>query len=1135
MREANRKRIRIFSILLSVLMMQGTAQPAFISAYDADSSLINLADNTGIVIKFQDISTEGSTGAVVKAVFENTYSDLTRIASAGVKINGSVLNYNSNYNYISSAEIGDCVVSQNTIQFYTASLAEGENVIVFTAPDGENVSVKLKMSKVDDGWGRNSYTIELLDNNSPAASQEEFAIDIESVAADENNSVYTIVNFNHEYSEVTKIAAAGLTINGTKLNYNRNYSSLYYVSNDNDFIVTGSTIQFKTKLLNEGENTIVFSAPDNGEDKVLRLNMTKTEVPPKYWYESTSYEYNVEVIKDDAPATEPVDEENQLYVRLVGSFDNKIINQKDDIDAVSSATTGGSSYISSSSSAQVQYALVAKDTVPGDEDWQKPDYFKNGDQLKINGAESKIIISPECKGVYGEINPFSGDIFLRGVPKQTGNFKVSVYLSTDKGNVTSNELSFNVYSGEEKLIDRLTYDNCKQTADGKYMFDNEPWYITEFGGKKETVTVPKDIKAWYGSHAALPEANYGELGRIASRNDEGVVAEPSQTLIIPSGCNLTMVNMKLHSDVKIIVQEGAKLTLRQTTVDGVIEVNAGGTFSMDYNDYGGGEWLHGSMINGQLRMRDGSVLENARITAHGNYLAEYDDDTRRNFEPVVVTEGNVSIKGNVYILGEEAPTGETGQPALKVNGTLNVPENSTLACYGGGVSYLTSNGGTAIILNNGKITGEGNVIAIGGYGMNITGDASRGCGGTAVSGNGDISVKNAYLEGGATFHDKAASAIDSSVKISDETNRKLVSGKTNTTDKSEFYWFGTGDSNGIIPQIEKTLEQVPQDSNVRKVNNTDTKKDFTVTIYNGESDTPKIVECSESKIIKNIAEKVDGKNFAYWTLDGTVFSYNSKIAYRADNTGILKAVYTKDAVEASGTANIRKAKYSALERKLTFNAYLTVPDNCKIVSAGLVSASDKNFDPANGELTAENADYSKSLAAAVGKSVPVSYTWNKSNVNLNDVWYVRAHIVYTDSEGNMHDIYGNLITVTAGCDYDSSEKGTALIRSAVYNASEKKATFNSYLTVPEEGVIVKAGLVAASSNNFDKNKEVLTSENADYTKSLASAAGKSVPVSYTWNKSNVYPGDIWYARAYLVYTIDGIEHTVYGSLTEIKA
>ena len=37
------------------------------------------------------------------------------------------------------------------------------------------------------------------------------------------------------------------------------------------------------------------------------------------------------------------------------------------------------------------------------------------------------------------------------------------------------------------------------------------------------------------------------------------------------------------------------------------------------------------------------------------------------------------------------------------------------------------------------------------------------------------------------------------------------------------------------------------------------------------------------------------------------------------------------------------------------------------------------------------------------------------------------------------------------------------------------------------------------------------------------------------NVVNDYPGDIWYARAYLVYTIDGIEHTVYGSLTEIKA
>ena len=221
--------------------------------------------------------------------------------------------------------------------------------------------------------------------------------------------------------------------------------------------------------------------------------------------------------------------------------------------------------------------------------------------------------------------------------------------------------------------------------------------------------------------------------------------------------------------------------------------------------------------------------------------------------------------------------------------------------------------------------------------------------------------------------------------------------------------------------------------------------------------------------------------------------------------------------------------------KLAVNVYLTVPEGSKITSAGLVASPSTEYNPVNGELTWNNAAFRKASAGAVGKSVPVNYTWTKTSVKPGDVWYVRAHIAYTDANNQSHEIYGNLITITAGCDYDYIEKGTAAIRSATYDASAKKASFNVYLTVPDNAVIVKAGLVAASGANFDPEKAVLTSANADYVKTSAGAAGKCVPVNYTWNKTNVNAGDVWYVRAYLVYTINDEEHTVYGTLTTLTA
>ena len=89
--------------------------------------------------------------------------------------------------------------------------------------------------------------------------------------------------------------------------------------------------------------------------------------------------------------------------------------------------------------------------------------------------------------------------------------------------------------------------------------------------------------------------------------------------------------------------------------------------------------------------------------------------------------------------------------------------------------------------------------------------------------------------------------------------------------------------------------------------------------------------------------------------------------------------------------------------------------------------------------------------------------------------------------------------------------------------------------MPNKAVIVKSGLVAVSATKFNPNEAILTAQNADYVKSSAKAVGKCAPVNYTWNKSNVNSGDVWYARAYLVYNLGGAEHTVYGKLVTLTA
>ncbi len=126
-------------------------------------------------------------------------------------------------------------------------------------------------------------------------------------------------------------------------------------------------------------------------------------------------------------------------------------------------------------------------------------------------------------------------------------------------------------------------------------------------------------------------------------------------------------------------------------------------------------------------------------------------------------------------MADEAADYGVGQKALYVKGSLNVPEGSTLAVYGGGRSQLSSKGGDAITLNKGKIAG-----------------------------NGSISISKAYLEGGYSF-DKETDPVGGKVKFPAKANCKFVTGKciagTGET-TSPYYWSGTGDSNGTCPKID---------------------------------------------------------------------------------------------------------------------------------------------------------------------------------------------------------------------------------------------------------------------------------------------------------------------------------------------
>ena len=569
-----------------------------------------------------------------------------------------------------------------------------------------------------------------------------------------------------------------ISVNGTKFSSQSFKMAVngnqYYLENDTDKIYFANT-----GVLKSGD-VIEITNPDYSTVKLkVSIAFGKLTVEPVDGSENPGDNY-------------------ELHVRLVGSFESALVNQKG-YDAISSASTNVTQ--NKNSNASVEATILPKGQLPVESDWK----LLSESGITINSKQSKVNLDSSC-GMVGIYSVHDGSVTLAGTPSNAGTYEISVTITDDQGRTaTSNTLTFKIYTGNEYLEDQLVLDNCTKTADGKYMYDMEPWKIINFDRDDNTVIVPKDVKAWYGSHTS---GTYGELGYAVPFGDA-----TTQTLVIPNGCNLTLVNMDILSSVKIVVKNGGKLILRDSTAEGIIEVLEGGTFSMNYNDYGGGEFLNGASINGQLILQDGATIENALIYSNTNNIAN-GSEARKNTEPVVVVNGNVKLKGNVYIRGDNAPTGTdtttgksySGQTGLLVNGTLTLEDGSILAVFGGGMDATTSVGGTAIKMDNGTITGNGKLIARGA-------DGTFDNGGNAVEGTGTISTNEAYLEGGCAMYPKqdsdGGSAATDTITISDSTNTNRIDGKivnSETEKPSDTYWRGVSKPDlSLYPVGEKKV------------------------------------------------------------------------------------------------------------------------------------------------------------------------------------------------------------------------------------------------------------------------------------------------------------------------------------------
>ena len=145
-----------------------------------------------------------------------------------------------------------------------------------------------------------------------------------------------------------------------------------------------------------------------------------------------------------------------------------------------------------------------------------------------------------------------------GHRRKPETYQVTAVLKDKGQTVVSNSAELRIYRGDETLKEQ--FEGLDENV--------SEWDMERMrSGPVITRVVPTNLETIYGSHES---GLYGIIG-----NNKSVA---SDTLVIPAGCDVTFENIKIYSSVKIIVEKGGSLTLRDSVAYGPIEVNGGTLF-----------------------------------------------------------------------------------------------------------------------------------------------------------------------------------------------------------------------------------------------------------------------------------------------------------------------------------------------------------------------------------------------------------------------------------------------------------------------------------------------------------------------------------------------------------------------------
>lgn len=146
----------------------------------------------------------------------------------------------------------------------------------------------------------------------------------------------------------------------------------------------------------------------------------------------------------------------------------------------------------------------------------------------------------------------------------------------------------------------------------------------------------------------------------------------------------------------------------------------------------------------------------------------------------------------------------------------------------------------------------------------------------------------------------------------------------------------------------------------------------------------------------------EGEQFAYWTRNGKIVSYNTQYSFYVWDETSVAAVSKPGASALAKLPSVIMDTPKIIGDRMICMSERTLPSDYELIESGIL------FSKVSADLEIGNATVDKAVAQSKQKNG--QFTARKDSIQTGETYYARAYLIYKAPGGNYEVIYSNTVS-----------------------------------------------------------------------------------------------------------------------------